>query len=177
MISGFIPDWRVPVIKALIDLAAEFGVPMLVHTEASRPAYLLDMCKQNSSTRFLWAHAGGILKPKYVEQVIEACPNVLVELSARDPWRYINNPITNENGLLSKAWLDLVVRYPRRFMTGSDPVWPVAQLNPWDEPDTGWERLGQFINFHRRWISALPAEVGERIRLKNALEFFGRVEN
>ena len=31
-------------------------------------------------------------------------------------------------------------------MTGSDPVWPVAQLNPWDEPDTGWERLGQFIN-------------------------------
>jgi len=174
IIAGFAPDWRTPVLKALIDLAAEYDVPMLVHTEASRPKYLIDMCTHNPTTRFLWAHAGAILKPKLVAQVLKACPNVWAELSARDPWRYINNPIADRNGELLHEWRELVLQYPTRFMTGTDAVWPVEQLNPWDEADTGWLHFEQFVTFHRKWISALPEEVAQGVRLENALRFFKR---
>jgi hypothetical protein len=58
-------------------------------------------------------------------------------------------------------------------MIGSDAVWPVQQLDPWDEPDTGWENLDRFLDFHRGWLTGLPPEMAERIALTNALAFFG----
>ena len=33
LIGGFAPDWRTPVISGLMALAAEYGVPVLLHTE------------------------------------------------------------------------------------------------------------------------------------------------
>jgi len=172
MIGGFISDWRNPVIAGLFGLAEEFDVPVLVHTEFSRADYTLGMCQANPGTRFLWAHAGSMLKPAEVERVLDGCPNVQVELSARDPWRHRANPIADDNGRLLPPWMDLVSRYADRFMIGSDPVWPVDRLNPWDEPDTGWQELPRFLDFHRTWLSALPEEQADAIRWKNAQRFF-----
>ncbi len=45
MIGGFISDWRKPTIAGLFELAAEFDVPVLVHTEFSRADYTLGFCK------------------------------------------------------------------------------------------------------------------------------------
>jgi hypothetical protein len=173
LIAGFAPDWRTPVISGLAALAAEFDVPLLVHTEASRPDYLIGFCQGHPETRFLWAHAGAILPPAQVTRALEACPNLWVELSARDPWRYTATPIADEGGRLLPAWEELVRSYPDRFMIGSDAVWPVQQLDPWDEPDTGWENLDRFLDFHRGWLTGLPPEMAERIALTNALAFFG----
>jgi hypothetical protein len=58
-------------------------------------------------------------------------------------------------------------------MIGSDPVWPVEQLNPWDEPDTGWQELPRFLDFHRQWLSRLPREIADKVRMENAKTFFG----
>lgn len=173
LISGFAPDWRTPVISGLAALGAEFDVPLLVHTEASRPDYLIGYCQANPETRFLWAHAGAILPPAQVARALDACPNLWVELSARDQWRYTANPITDESGRLLPEWDALVRAYATRFMIGSDAVWPVEQLDPWDEPDSGWEHVDQFLDFHRRWLAALPSGMAERIAMRNALEFFG----
>ncbi len=171
MIGGFISDWKHPNISGLFHLAAEFDVPVLVHTEFSRANYLIGFCQAHPKTRFLWAHAGSILPPGEVKRALDACPNLWVELSARDPWRHLARRIDQE-GALKPEWRDLVIAYADRFMVGSDPVWPVEQLNPWDEPDTGWQELPRFLAFHRRWIDQLPEEVANKVRLQNAVEFF-----
>jgi predicted TIM-barrel fold metal-dependent hydrolase len=172
LIGGFVSAWNTPVIDGLFRLGAEFDVPVLVHTEFSRPRYLLELCQAHPETRLLWAHAGAILPPHEVARVLADCPNVWVEFSARDPWRYVASPIADEQGRLLPAWRDLVLAQPDRFMIGSDPVWPVEQLDGWDQPDTGWQELGRFLDFHRSWLADLPAAVAEQIRLTNALALF-----
>ena len=171
MIGGFISDWRNPIISGLFELAAEFDLPVLVHTEFSRANYLIGFCQAHAETRFLWAHAGSILSPEEVDRALNACPNLWVDLSARDPWRHVARQI-DQDGVLKPEWRELVVAHADRFMIGSDTVWPVDRLNPWDEPDTGWQELHRFIEFHRGWLAALPKDVARKIRLDNAVEFF-----
>ena len=66
----------------------------------------------------------------------------------------------------------MLLHYPDRFMVGSDPVWPVDQLDRWDEADTGWQELGRFWAFHRNWLADLPHNVALRIACKNAVDTF-----
>lgn len=171
MIGGFISDWKHPNISGVFRLAAEFDVPVLVHTEFSRADYLIGFCRAHPQTRFLWAHAGSILPPAEVDRALQSCPNLWVELSARDPWRHVARRI-DEAGKLKPAWRELVLKYEDRFMVGSDPVWPVEQLNPWDEPDTGWQELHRFLDFHRQWLKQLPEAVADKVRLQNGQQFF-----
>jgi hypothetical protein len=168
--SGLPPRQDNKILLALFELAREFDVPFLLHTETSKADYIVPICQGHSDVRILWAHAGGILKPADVETAMNACPNLWVELSARDPWRY--NSLVGPDGKLPAAWRQLIVRYPERFMTGSDPVWGVTRTQRWDEPDDGWDHLHQLIQFHRTWLAELPPAVEERVRLRNALTFF-----
>ena len=172
VIGGFAPDWRTPVIRGLLELAREYRVPVLLHTELSNARYVSALCSANPEVRILWAHAGAILDPAQVGEVLAACSNVSAELSARDPWRFVNNPITDSDGKLKAGWRDLIERYPDRFMVGSDPVWPVEQLDGWDQADTGWQEYGRFVRFHRDWLSQLEPALAERIRLHNARSLF-----
>jgi len=57
-------------------------------------------------------------------------------------------------------------------MIGSDPVWPVEQLNPWEQPDAGWENQYRFLDFHRGWLADLPRGAERTVRLDNAGRFF-----
>ena len=61
-------------------------------------------------------------------------------------------------------------------MVGSDPVWPVEQLDSWDEADSGWQELARFWGFHRGWLGQLPPDVARRVGCLNAVELFGRTE-
>ena len=174
MIGGFISHWRKPTIAALFGLAAEYDVPVLLHTEFSRAKYTLGLCEAYPQTRFLWAHAGSMLRPDEVRKVLDACPGVQVELSARDPWRHRANPIVDDDGKLLPEWRQLILDYADRFMVGSDPVWPVERLNPWDDPDSGWVELPRFVAFHRDWLGQIPADKARAIRWDNAVRFFRR---
>ncbi len=80
--------------------------------------------------------------------------------------------MTDDNGQLLPEWRKLVMQFADRFMVGSDPVWPVDRLNPWDEPDTGWQELHRFVDFHRGWLDDLPIEAAHLIRSENARQFF-----
>ena len=174
MIGGFIPRWDHPTISGLFSLAAEFDVPVLLHTEFSRANYLIGICGAHPQTRILWAHAGTMVPPSEVDRALRTCPNVWVELAARDPWRYVARPVADESNHLLPAWRDLVLRWQDRFMVGSDPVWPVEQLDAWDTPDTGWQEIDRFVGFHRQRLDALPAEAAEKIRWKNARSLFAQ---
>lgn len=172
LIGGFAPRWDSPVIRALLELGAEFEVPVMLHTEFSRNTYLLELCRAHPQTRILWAHAGAILAPDAVAEVLAACPNVRAELSARDPWRFVRHPITADDGTLLPDWEELIRRFPERFMVGSDPVWPVDAMDGWDRTDTGWEEYGRFIGFHRNWLGRLEPELARKLRLDNARRLF-----
>jgi predicted TIM-barrel fold metal-dependent hydrolase len=175
LIGGFAVRWqRSDVLKALLALAAEFDVPVLIHTEFSRADPTLSICQANPSNRLLLAHAGAALPPAEVERVLEACPNVWMDLSARDPWRFLRFPITDDEDRLLPDWEALVLRWPERFVIGSDAVWPVERLDAWDQADTGWQRIGAFLDFHRSWASVLPPEVQRKVLLENALALFKR---
>jgi hypothetical protein len=166
-------------LNALLSLAAEYHVPVLIHTEAASEQYLASICRRHPDTRLLWAHAGGLLGPAAVQRLLAQCDNVWVEFSARDKWKYVNSPIVDDQGQLLPGWVSLLQLYPDRFMTGSDPLWPVEFRNNWDTADTGWDMLDELIDFHRRWLNGLPPELAEKVRLRNAQAFFlpGRTNN
>jgi Amidohydrolase len=174
LIGGFAPRLdKAVVLRDLMTLAAEYDVPIMLHTEFSRPDFMLALCTRYPDTRIVWAHSGAILPPDAVARVFESCSNVQGGLGARDPWRFVNNPITDETGTLLPAWRSLLLRYPERFMVGSDPVWPVEQLDRWDVADTGWRELGRFWDFHRAWLRQLPDAVARKIGCDNAVALFG----
>lgn len=160
------------VLNRLMKIAAKHRVPIMLHTEFSRPVYMLALCKKHPDTSIIWAHAGAILRPQHVDQVLAECPNVHAGMAARDPWRYLINQHTDEDGKLLPEWKALFLKYPDRFMVGSDTVWPVDQLDSWDEPDTGWQQLGRFWDFHRSWLKELPVNVANRLKRENAAKLF-----
>jgi len=175
LIGGFSPRLdKATVLQGLMQLAGEYDVPIMLHTEFSRPVMILQLCRRYPDSRIIWAHAGSILAPAQVAQVLDACSNVWAGLAARDRWRFVNNPITDADGRLLPDWRALLLRYPDRFMLGSDPVWPVEQMDMWDEPDTGWQELGRFWGFHREWLQQLPVAVAGKIRCENAVALFRR---
>jgi predicted TIM-barrel fold metal-dependent hydrolase len=178
IIGGFAPPLeKATVLQQLLALAAEFDVPVMLHTEFSRPDFMLQLCRQFPETRILWAHSGALLEPGDVASVLERCSNVWGGLGARDPWRFVNNPLTTEDGMLQPAWKALLLKHPECFMVGSDPVWPVDQLDRWDEADSGWQELGRFWAFHRGWLAQLPKKVARQIACENAVALFGRATN
>jgi len=175
LIGGFAPRLeRARVLPALLELAGEYAVPVMLHTEFSRPDMLLELCTRYPDTRILWAHAGAILAPAAVARVLDTCGNVSAGLAARDPWRFVNNPLADPAGRLLPEWRTFLIAYQDRLLLGSDPVWPVEQLDSWDEPDTGWQELGRFWGFHRSWLQQLPPTAARKIGCANAVALFAR---
>lgn len=174
LIGGFAPAPDNPVIEELLKLSAETGAPLLVHVEFGRADYLIDLCQTESGARLLLAHAGAPMRPVEVRRALDACPGLWWELSARDPLRYTGSAIMDDQQLLKPEWRQLILDYSDRLMLGSDAVWPVEQLNPWDQPDTGWQHFNEFWNGHAIWLAQLPAEVADAIRYRNALSYFDR---
>jgi predicted TIM-barrel fold metal-dependent hydrolase len=168
LIPGLGPRRDNAVFRGLVELATEHRVPFMIHTDASSYRFLLPICQEYATTRFVWAHAGGILPPEQVGALLAACPNVWADLSARDPKRYVLTPITDDTGDLLPGWREVVLAHPDRFMIGSDAVWPVEQMHSWFQADSGWPMVGEFLDFHRRWISGLPEDVQQGILLGNA---------
>jgi hypothetical protein len=170
--SGISPRPDNPVFTGLLDLAVDHDVPVSIHTESGDFRFFARICTDRPRVRFLWAHAGGRLGADAVAAVIKACPNVWIELSARDPWRY--DSLVDSEGRLPREWIELITGNPRRFMIGSDPVWNVRRGQRWDEADDGWSYLDRLLGFHRAWLEQLPPAVERQVRLTNARRLLAR---
>ncbi|MDH3377979.1 MAG: amidohydrolase [Gammaproteobacteria bacterium] len=174
LIVGFAPSLqnRQPIIDELVELAVEYDVPLSMHVEAGNHRYFLPLCKRHPKARIFWAHAGGVLKAREVSALLDACPNVWVDMSARDLMRYGgSHAIVDDEGRLKPEWERIALDYHERIMIGSDPFFVEEQLY-WDEPNTGWDHLDTLFAFHRRWLSYLPEEIARKIRVDNATRFF-----
>jgi hypothetical protein len=167
---GFRPLGDNAIFLQLLALAERHRVPVLVHVDASSADPFLEICRRHAGTRLLLAHAGGVLHASQIRRILDTCANVMIEFSARDPWRY--GGLTGDDGHLLPAWRDLVLAYPERFMTGTDPVWKVTRTQSWDQADDGWDHFPRLIGYHRAWLAGLPRHVAQKIRLDNARRFF-----
>lgn len=172
LIAGIGPGRKNAVLNGLIKLGIEFDLPLLIHIETSSHLFFQPLCKRYPKARFLLAHAGGLLDHNNIGKLMKACPNVWVEFSARDPWRYIQSPIVDKNGNLLPGWVSLIKRYPSHFMIGSDPYWPVEKELALEEPDSGWLHVKDYLDFHRKWLADLPAPLRKQIQIENAHKFF-----
>ncbi len=164
--AGFKPAIDNTVFARLMRLAQRFEVPALIHVDAANEIPFKRICEAYPELEIIFAHAGGNLRAEHVRRVIEGCANVMIEFSARDPWRY--GGLTGEDGLLLPDWRELVIAYPERFVTGTDPVWKVTRTQTWDQADDGWDHFEQLLAYHRRWLDDLPQAVRDRVRLENA---------
>ncbi len=170
--AGFAPRFENRVFRRLMALATEYGVPVLIHIDAGSESAFLDLCREYPRLDIQFAHAGGNLRARHIRPILDACPRAWIEFSARDPWRY--DGLTGEDGRLLADWRALVIEYPDRFVTGTDPVWKVTRTQSWDQADDGWDYFEQLIGWHRAWLADLPEDVRRKVSVENARRLFRR---
>ncbi|MDH3536079.1 MAG: amidohydrolase family protein [Gammaproteobacteria bacterium] len=167
---GFPPATDNRIFLRLLQLARSFDVPVMIHIDAGNELAFLNLCRDHPELKLMFAHAGGNLYARHIRPVIEQCANVMIEFSARDPWRF--GGLTDDDRRLLPGWRELILEYPDRFMTGTDPVWKVTRTQTWDQADDGWSYFEKLLAYHRQWIAELPPPVQQKIRLDNARRFF-----
>lgn len=174
--DGVGPRLDSEIFNSILRTAAEFDVPVNLHTNASSFEYMRRICTKHAKTKFIWAHAGG-LQAEGVGKLLANCDNVWVEFSARDHLKSVSGiPVADKDGRLREGWLALMQRYPGRFMVGSDPIWPVTEIDSWHTSDTGWQTVDEVYAYHRRWLTTLPDDLADRVRYRNAVELFDHTQ-
>ncbi|AZC23496.1 5-oxo-L-prolinase, putative [Pseudomonas sessilinigenes] len=152
-------------------LAAERDLPVMLHSNITskrerNPLYLAEIeepLSEHPQTRFIWAHAGtsaeihrhqerlAFLLPT-LERLLQAYPNLYIDLS----WSLLTPYLMDEQGMPSQEWLQLVQRFPERFMLGSDGV-------------GRFDKLGQELRSFDGFLDALPVEVARKVARDNFL--------
>jgi predicted TIM-barrel fold metal-dependent hydrolase len=168
--SGFRPRPDNRIFQQLMHLAVKYEVPVLIHVDSGNEQAFLDICRRYPQLNLIFAHAGGNLAARHIRTIISACDNVTIEFSARDPWRF--DGLTDVTHRLLDSWRALVLEYPDRFITGTDPVWKVTRTQTWDQADDGWDYFEQLIDYHRSWIAELPLQVQLKVAFENARRLY-----
>jgi len=163
--DGFHPKTDNKIFLQLLQLARKYSVPVLIHIDSSNEITFLNLCSKNPDIKMIFAHAGGVLKPAHIGKILSKCTNVWIDFAARDPWRY--GGISQEGHILLPEWKKLVLRFPDKFITGTDPVWKVTRGQTWDLPDEGWQHYQQLLDYHWIWMNDLPEDVRRKISWEN----------
>ena len=188
-IPGEVASLQNPALDRILDFAAEVGLLVILHNDVdipiakdvakdeSEPAYLnqiKEVFKQHPNTTIIWAHMGlgRLVAPAngYLAQ-IEAIlrdrdfHNVYVDISWDEVAKYfVASPEA------TKGLVDLIERYPDRFLFGTDAPAP---------PDQS-KYLKVFYQYEPLW-KALDAETSRKVRLRNYERIFdearGKVRN
>jgi predicted TIM-barrel fold metal-dependent hydrolase len=140
-----------PTVRRFAELAAQQQLFLHVHADDVTVAKLLSLYPQ---VRILWAHAGMSAPVATVGQLLEQSANLWVELSMRFD--------VVSGGRLDPAWQAVFLKYPDRFMVGTD-TWTTSR---WDDLVPGMQSI-------RGWLNQLPRDVAERIAYRNAERLFG----
>jgi hypothetical protein len=172
-----------PVSAKLMQLAAERGLAILAHVDddaidllmahvkAGEPDDLAqgrpksDQPPQGAATReaaerggkfrLIWAHTGiGGVSVERVDALMSRYPQLMGELSYRPG-------LTCEGGQLCPEWRALLLKYPDRFLIGSD-TWVNAR----------WDSYDALMQGYRAWLGGLPSDVASRIGWDNAAAVF-----
>lgn len=132
--------------RGLADLAGRYKIFLHCHCDEGG---IEELARLRRDVRVLWAHAGMSSSAAAVEGVLDRNPNVSVELALRSD--------VAPGGTLDPAWRAVFLKYPDRFMVGTD-TW----INP------QWDRLPGILDAFRVWLRQLPSDVAAKIAHGNA---------
>jgi hypothetical protein len=139
-----------PTVKRIAQLAAERDLFLQAHVDDVTIEKLLTLYPR---ARFLWAHAGMSAPASTVGRLLERFPTLYVELALRTD--------VASGGTLDPEWRAVFVKYPDRFMVGTD-TWVTSR----------WEVMRDYHRDVQVWLAQLPREVAEAIAWKNGERLF-----
>lgn len=139
-----------PVMRELVLLAKKHGLWLMAHSDADAIDKLFAF---DPKAKILWAHTGMSESAERVAQLLTRYPQLYGELSYR----------AGVSGGLSPEWRDLLLRFPERFVYGSD-TWVPSR----------WAEVGALTSEARNWLTTLPTAVAENIAYRNAERLFGQ---
>ena len=142
-----------PVARKLMVFAAKNKLAVLAHVDDAA----IDLLMAHApDARLIWAHTGiGGAPVARVEALLARYPQLMGELSYRPG-------LTCAGGKLCAEWRALMLKYPTRFMIGSD-TW-VNQR---------WQNYDELMQGYRVWLGDLPAGVARNIGWDNGARLFG----
>ena len=146
-----------PVAAKLMRLADQQKLVVLAHVDDVAIDLLMAHASEGGrNLRLIWAHTGiGGAPPERVDALMQRYPRLMGELSYRPG-------LTCEQGQLCAEWRALMLKYPQRFLIGSD-TWVNQRWSSYDELMQGY----------RTWLGGLPADVARGIAWGNAAAVFG----
>ena len=146
-----------PVAKQLMVFAEEKSLAVLAHVDdVAIDLLMANAPSQGQKLRLIWAHTGiGGASVARVEALLAQYPLLMGELSYRPG-------LTCADGKLCPEWRALLLKYPGRFVIGSD-TW-VNQR---------WLYYDELMQGYRRWLGDLPDPVARQIAWDNAAGLFG----
>jgi len=146
-----------PVAAKLVALAEEKNLAVLAHVDdAAIDLLMAHTPSKGEKLRLIWAHTGiGGAPATRVDQLMARYPNLMGELSYRPG-------LTCDGGKLCPEWRQLLLKYPQRFLIGSD-TW-VNQR---------WQYYEELMKGYRTWLGDLPPDAARRIAWDNGASVFG----
>jgi len=149
----FAKDRDSPVLAALVDIARQRDLILLVHGDAE----VIDAIYSRApEVTVLWAHLGTRPHPSALEPVLARHPQLFVDTSVRDE-RFVDN-----SGRLRPAWRRFFIDHSEQVLVGVDTFW----TRRWQRFDTEAAQI-------RAWLDQLPPAIAERIAHGNARRLFG----
>jgi hypothetical protein len=146
-----------PVARKLMALAEEKKLAVLAHVDdAAIDLLMAHTPSKGRRLHLIWAHTGiGGAPAARVDQLLARYPLLMGELSYRPG-------LTCEGGKLCPEWRELLLKYPTRFMIGSD-TW-INQR---------WLYYDDLMKEYRAWLGELPPEIARKIAWDNGAALFG----
>jgi hypothetical protein len=144
-------DADTPVLKQIVDFAVEKNLVLHAHSDDEAIEILF---RHNPKARVIWAHTGFTTPLARVAELLDKYPELRGELSYRGD--------IAAGGKLSPDWKAMFLKYPTRFVVGSD-TWVIQR----------WESYPQIMAGYRQWLGELPKEIAERIGWSNGAGLFG----
>jgi len=155
-------DPNAPVFGKILDAAAKFSVPIVIHyelTDAAETALDRALAAHRKSTIVL-AH-GGEGPPGRLDRLLLRNPNLFVDLSGMHFQR--TPALATETGPMDPGWKALIEKMPDRFMIGVD-VWAARLFEP--------AMLDRLFVWTRRILGELKPDVAAKVAHQNAVKLY-----
>jgi len=143
-----------PLLRRIVALAIDRGIPLHVHSGHEPVEYLYSL---NPELTIIWAHAGMSEPPAVVEAMMARYPTLHADTSYRE-WEILRGAVA-----IDAEWRRVLERFSDRFMVGTD-TWINGQ----------WSSYDQLIATNRKWLALLTPDTARKIAYQNAERLFGR---
>ncbi|HQT00524.1 MAG TPA: amidohydrolase family protein [Thiobacillus sp.] len=147
----FAADAEQPVFEALVNLAAERNLVLLLHGDPEIVRHAFSIAP---GVRILWAHLGTDPRPETLAPLLAQYPQLWIDTSVRDER-------IAPNGHLLPEWHALFERHPTRVVVAVDTF-----------STHRWQHYGEVVDAIRHWAGSLSPGLQRRLLHDNAAQLF-----